>query len=294
MGIYGIDVSNYQPQHFPTTVQGHAVDFAFIKASEGTSYVNPVQAAQTAWARSHGLVTGFYHFLHAGNINAQAAYFVAKADSVAGDLLACDWEMGGVSGADKDAFLKEVKRLRPDHRVGLYCDASHWLHVDKTSYVGDFLWLADYNGSATKTGIQHAVQIHQYTSTPVDTNYAAAWANRAEMKAWATGSKAPTVPAKPKPVVDLSNIIAAAKTDPRAKQGHTTHAADVKLVEAALKAEKLLSATYASDGSYGTATVAAYAKWQRKLGYSGKAADGIPGSTSLKKLGDRHGFTVKA
>jgi hypothetical protein len=108
----------------------------------------------------------------------------------------------------------------------------------------------------------------------------------------------PSTPAKPKPkpkpVVDLSNVIAAARKDPGAKQGHATHAADVKLVEAALKAEKLLSATYAADGSYGTTTVAAYAKWQRKLGYSGKDADGIPGTASLAALGAKHGFTVKA
>lgn len=103
-----------------------------------------------------------------------------------------------------------------------------------------------------------------------------------------------SVPAPSKPVVDLSNVVAAARKDPGAAQGHTTHAADVKIVEKALRAEGLLSATYASDGSFGTTTIAAYAKWQRKLGYAGRDADGIPGLTSLKKLGARHGFTVKA
>ncbi|ATI18727.1 endolysin [Streptomyces phage Daudau] len=105
----------------------------------------------------------------------------------------------------------------------------------------------------------------------------------------------PATPAKPAPkVVDLSNVVAAAKRDPGLKQGGTTHAADVKIVEAALKAEGLLSATYASDGSYGSVTIQAYAKWQRKLGYTGKDADGIPGLASLKKLGAKHGFSVKA
>ncbi|WP_031013285.1 CHAP domain-containing protein [Streptomyces sp. NRRL S-475] len=98
----------------------------------------------------------------------------------------------------------------------------------------------------------------------------------------------------PKPVVDLSNVVEAARKDPSAAQGHTTHAADVKRVEAALKAEGLLPVKYAADGSFGTTTIEAYRKWQQKLGYSGKDADGIPGMSSLKKLGDKHGFTVKA
>lgn len=37
---------------------------------------------------------------------------------------------------------------------------------------------------------------------------------------------------------------------------------------------------------------AAYKKWQRKLGYRGKAADGVPGKASLKVLAKKKGFTV--
>ncbi|MEV4939568.1 peptidoglycan-binding domain-containing protein [Streptomyces zaomyceticus] len=106
-----------------------------------------------------------------------------------------------------------------------------------------------------------------------------------------TSTPAPT-PA-PKPVVDLSNLLAAARRDPGLKQGGTTHPADVKLVEAALKAEGLLKAAYAADGSFGTLTRAAYEAWQRRCGYTGSAADGYPGLASLTKLGKRHGFTVK-
>jgi hypothetical protein len=105
-----------------------------------------------------------------------------------------------------------------------------------------------------------------------------------------------TSPAKPvpaaKPKVDLSDLVRAAKTDPHAAQGHTTYAAGVKLVEAALRAEGYLAKAYASDGSYGTTTIAAYRKWQLKLGYRGSEADGIPGFVSLTKLGNKHGFTV--
>jgi hypothetical protein len=104
----------------------------------------------------------------------------------------------------------------------------------------------------------------------------------------------PPKPSAPAKRVDLSNVIAAAKADPKAAQGKGLHEADTKLVEAALKAEGLLVAAYASDGAFGTVTVKAFAAWQRKLGFSGSDADGIPGKSSLTELGKRHGFTVVA
>ena len=101
-------------------------------------------------------------------------------------------------------------------------------------------------------------------------------------------------PAPSKPKVDLSRLRTAALTDPDAAQGHVTYMAGTNLVEAALLKEGLLSKTYAQDGSFGSTTVAAYAAWQRRLGYTGSDADGIPGMTSLKKLGAKYGFDVVA
>lgn len=97
----------------------------------------------------------------------------------------------------------------------------------------------------------------------------------------------------PKPSVSMAHLISAAKTDPSAKQGHTTFPDDVEIFEAALKAEGLLSATYSSDGSFGSTTIAATAKWQKECGFSGKDANGQPGMVTTKKLGTKHGFIVK-
>lgn len=93
-----------------------------------------------------------------------------------------------------------------------------------------------------------------------------------------------------RPVVDLSRLIAAARQDP-AKRGTPVSYAGVRVVEDALVAEGLLDRRYA-DGHFGTATIRAYAAWQRRCGYTGAAADGIPGRASLTKLGKRRGFTV--
>ncbi|MCX4686756.1 peptidoglycan-binding protein [Kitasatospora purpeofusca] len=85
------------------------------------------------------------------------------------------------------------------------------------------------------------------------------------------------------PTVSLAHIISAARTDPGAAQGHQTYGTEVRIVEQALTDEGFLDPVWA-DGSFGTRTIAAYAAFQRHLGYAGAAADGIPGCASLERL----------
>ncbi|URN11383.1 LysM peptidoglycan-binding domain-containing protein [Streptomyces radiopugnans] len=102
---------------------------------------------------------------------------------------------------------------------------------------------------------------------------------------------AATAPAKPaRPTVDLSRLQAAARTDPPSSGQRVTYSG-VRIVEDALVKEGLLARSLA-DGHFGTATLTAYSRWQQRLGYRGADADGIPGRTSLERLGDKHGFTV--
>lgn len=95
----------------------------------------------------------------------------------------------------------------------------------------------------------------------------------------------------PTGTVSLAAVIDAARRDPVAAQGHTTHRAEVLVVESALAAEGLLLPSWV-DGGFGTRTVTAYAALQRRYGYQGAAADGIPGLASLSRLGRTHGFAV--
>ncbi|WP_328846109.1 N-acetylmuramoyl-L-alanine amidase [Streptomyces sp. NBC_00258] len=99
-------------------------------------------------------------------------------------------------------------------------------------------------------------------------------------------------PGTGRPVVDLSQLLAAAKADPP-KAGTPVSYEGVKVVEDALVKEGLLAKSLA-DGHFGTATKAAYGLWQMRCGWSGKDADGLPGKSSLSKLGARRGFNVTA
>lgn len=94
------------------------------------------------------------------------------------------------------------------------------------------------------------------------------------------------------PAVDMEATVEAAQIDPRRADSTLTPGAktSVLLVEKALQAKGLLAAQWV-DGYFGTTTVTAYTRFQQSLGYSGLAANGLPGRTSLTKLGANR-FTV--
>jgi hypothetical protein len=104
--------------------------------------------------------------------------------------------------------------------------------------------------------------------------------------------KPPAAGPAPLPTVSLKHVVAAARRDPGGKQGATTYKAEVRLVEDALVKLGYLDKRWA-DGSFGTYTVAAYARLQRHLGYKGADADGRPGAHSLKWLGLRFNTFTK-
>jgi peptidoglycan hydrolase-like protein with peptidoglycan-binding domain len=94
------------------------------------------------------------------------------------------------------------------------------------------------------------------------------------------------------PAVDMEATVLAAQIDPRRADDTLTPGAkaSVLAVEQALQARNLLDARWV-DGYFGTQTVAAYAAYQRSLGYTGLAANGLPGATSLAELGQNR-YTV--
>ncbi|WP_431873310.1 peptidoglycan-binding domain-containing protein [Amycolatopsis sacchari] len=94
------------------------------------------------------------------------------------------------------------------------------------------------------------------------------------------------------PTVDMEAVLKAAQIDPRRADTAITPGSgeSVLLVEQALAAKGMLAAQYV-DGHFGTSTVAAYADYQKSLGYTGLDASGFPGPTSLQKLGTER-YTV--
>jgi hypothetical protein len=94
---------------------------------------------------------------------------------------------------------------------------------------------------------------------------------------WGLGDD-PTGPTLPP--VRLHRVLDAAK-HPRRRWAPV----NVRRVQAALRAERMLPAPAGRDGVYDHATREAMQRWQRSLGYRGQDADGLPGVRSLTALG---------
>lgn len=77
-GVQGMDVSSHQPSVNWKTEWNKGARYAYVKASEATSYKNPLFSSQTKGASGAGMLRGAYHFAipNVSSGAAQANYFV--------------------------------------------------------------------------------------------------------------------------------------------------------------------------------------------------------------------------
>lgn len=172
----GIDISSYQ-KGLDLSKVPH--DFAIIKATEGTSIVQPTCDPWVQQEISLGKKWGFYHFLAGGDPVAEAEFFVKNTSSYFGKgLPVLDYEMYGraVGTAGAKRFLDRVYELTKVRPI-VYTSRSVLTEEDWSAiapYYG--LWVAQYASNDT-TGYQDspwfpdgsigafsAVCIHQYSS----------------------------------------------------------------------------------------------------------------------------------
>ncbi|MFG2722722.1 glycoside hydrolase family 25 protein [Streptomyces sp. NPDC048416] len=196
MGVYGQDWASYQS----TSPSTSGLSFAFVKVTEGLSYINPNWVAQRDHARANGLVWGAYHYPYMANSpQAEADHFLSQVKWQPGDLIVLDWEgydkaNSGVpkatQAAYKDAWLRYVKGRMPHLRVGMYANTDYWRNVDKSGFYGDFLWIATAGRAAGDPGIQTPWLFHQYSEAGgLDRDYC--HLDAAALRAWALGTPTP-------------------------------------------------------------------------------------------------------
>lgn len=81
--IKGIDVSHNNGKVDWTRVAKDHIRFAFVKATEGVSFVDPEFEENRKHAREAGLVVGFYHFGHPDNDpEAEADHFIKTVSKI--------------------------------------------------------------------------------------------------------------------------------------------------------------------------------------------------------------------
>ncbi|KAI1784868.1 glycoside hydrolase family 25 protein [Ganoderma leucocontextum] len=83
----GIDVSHYQGVVNFAAAAANGITFAYIKATEGTTYIDPEFSADYGGATNAGLFRGGYHFAHPDDTSGatQAQYFLAHGGGWSSD-----------------------------------------------------------------------------------------------------------------------------------------------------------------------------------------------------------------
>jgi GH25 family lysozyme M1 (1,4-beta-N-acetylmuramidase) len=146
---FGIDVSSYQKSMDWQRAIFTGAKFAFVKATEGSTWVDPTFAANWSELRRLGLPHGAYHFFRPAQSLSQIELFVNTVQPEEGERLVLDAENNG--GLDKYAMtlrLKdalEIVKLRTGRYPIVYSRAS-WMnsnlimsHLPVVDY-----WLAQY------------------------------------------------------------------------------------------------------------------------------------------------------
>jgi GH25 family lysozyme M1 (1,4-beta-N-acetylmuramidase) len=161
----GVDVASWQHPNGAAIdwrqVRAAGHSFAYVKSTEGTSYVNPYFASDWAGIRGAGLLRGTYHYARPAwplsTAIDQARFFVSVAgpQNGAGDLppvLDLE-ETGGLAAADvvtwARTWLEEVRRLTGRDPM-IYLGYYFWKDTlrSTTALAGYRLWLPWYTSAA--------------------------------------------------------------------------------------------------------------------------------------------------
>ncbi|KAI1820508.1 glycoside hydrolase family 25 protein [Xylaria intraflava] len=85
--VQGFDISNYQPSVDFAAAYSAGARFVIIKATEGTTYLDPTFSDHYDGATAAGLIRGGYHYAHLDSSSGatQATYFLAHGGGWSGD-----------------------------------------------------------------------------------------------------------------------------------------------------------------------------------------------------------------
>jgi lysozyme len=155
-GVQGIDVSHFQGVVDWQTVAQAAMAFAFVKATDGITYVDPQLAVNWPGIQAAGLLRGAYHFFEANDDpTLQAEHFLATVQLGPGDLPPV-LDVETTAGASNEqlwsgvaTWLQTVEQATGRQPI-LYTAPVFWnAHAPDLTLTRYPLWLADYAAEPT-------------------------------------------------------------------------------------------------------------------------------------------------
>jgi lysozyme len=155
----GLDVSHFQGTVDWQQVFRAGYAFAFIKATDGITYTDPMFATNWSGAKTAGLLRGAYHFFEANDDpQQQAENFLNVVTFEAGDLPpVLDVESSSTSNQvstatiiqNITAWLQTVQKATGLTPI-LYTNSGYWNGLATTEFSAYPLWIAEY-GVASPT-----------------------------------------------------------------------------------------------------------------------------------------------
>lgn len=142
-----IDLSHHNPEPNWPQLKAGGILGVILKATEGTSYVDPTYQARRAAALSAGFAVSSYHFFH-GNAEKEMAHYLKTVAPVQGERVCIDHEAEATLQQLEDAVAYLVS-VRPDLQISIY--SGHLIKDQlgsKTSEIlskNTSLWVAQYN-----------------------------------------------------------------------------------------------------------------------------------------------------
>ncbi|SFE06112.1 Lyzozyme M1 (1,4-beta-N-acetylmuramidase), GH25 family [Actinacidiphila alni] len=284
-GLPGLDVSGWQGTVDWASVRSAGATFAYVKATEGTTYTSSSFSGQYDGAYNAGLVRGAYHFAIPNNSTgaAQADYFVAHGGGWSADgktlppALDIEYNPYGATcyGLSQSAMVAWIKSFSDEVHAktgrypAIYTTTDWWTTcTGNTSGFGatNPLWVARYaSGVGTLPAGWSAQSIWQYADSgtfPGDQNTFNGSA--ADLTAFAKGTGG--TPPPPPPSADW----------PTVKQGQSGEA--VRAVQYLLNAH---GSSLTVDGAFGPATNSAVRTYQSAHSLT---VDGIVGPNTWSSL----------
>lgn len=158
----GIDVSLFQGYIDYSRVKSAGIQVVYIKASEGTTIIDPYFRTNYDNAKAQGLKIGFYHFVRARNEEdaiREAEFFHSVISGTTPDCrLAMDFEVFDGLSVERInqisfAFLQKLQELTNKECV-VYSDAYNARTVFSRELASTYpLWIAEYDvGIPSSTG----------------------------------------------------------------------------------------------------------------------------------------------
>ena len=147
-----IDISSYQAGLDLVAVSS-SIQGVIVKATEGTSYVNPYCDRHYQQAKSANLLRGFYHFAGSGDPRAEAAFFYRNVIGYLHDgIPVLDWE-GNQSVDWVNRFVRQLHNLTG---IWPWIYANPWRFNQGSVEPNCARWVASYPEVAHPTFAQAA------------------------------------------------------------------------------------------------------------------------------------------